>query len=216
VTATWHDISLPLDSDLPTWPDSPGVLTTWRASIKRGDVANVTQLSMDVHSGTHVDAPCHFLDDGATVDDLGLAPFVGSAVVIDTGAAPEITAEVLSAASIPPDAQRLLLRTANSSQLSGAPFRDDYAALTLDGAQWLVDTCDLRLVGIDYLSIQRYTEPPDVHRTLLGSGLAILEGLCLKDVVPGAYELVCLPLRLIGVEGAPARAILMPPTPKSV
>ncbi len=215
MTARWQDISLPLDSDLPTWPGSPGVLSTWRTSIKHGDVANVTQLSMDVHSGTHVDAPCHFLEAGATVDELGLVPFVGSAVVVDTGAALEITAEVLDAASIPQDAERLLLRTANSSQPVRVPFREDYAALTLDGAQWLVDTCDLRLVGIDYLSIQRYTEPPDVHRTLLGSGLAILEGLRLKDVIPGAYELVCLPLRLIGVEGAPARAILMPPNPKS-
>ncbi len=215
MTATWQDISLPLDADLPTWPGSPGVLTTWRTSIQQGDVTNVTQLSMDVHSGTHVDAPRHFLDAGTTVDQLGLAPFVGSAVVIDTGAAPEITAEVLAAASIPPDTERLLLRTANSSRPARAPFREDYAALTLDGAQWLVDTCNLQLVGIDYLSIQRFTEPPDVHRTLLGSGLAILEGLCLKDVVPGAYELVCLPLRLIDVEGAPARAILMPPNPES-
>jgi arylformamidase len=215
VTARWQDISLPLDSDLPTWPGSPGVLSTWRTSIKHGDVANVTQLSMDIHSGTHVDAACHFLDGGATVDELGLAPFMGSAVVVDTGAAQEITAEVLDTASIPRDAERLLLRTTNSSQPIRAQFREDYAALTLDGAQWLVDTCDLRLVGIDYLSIQRYTEPPDVHRTLLGSGLAILEGLCLKDVVPGAYELVCLPLRLVGVEGAPARAILMPPNPES-
>jgi arylformamidase len=165
---------------------------------------------MDVHSGTHVDAPLHFLDGGATVDELGLAPFIGSAVVIDTGAALEINAEVLSAASIPPDAQRLLLHTANSSQQTPVSFREDYAALTLDGAQWLVDTCDLQLVGIDYLSIQRFTESSDVHRMLLGAGVAILEGLSLKDVVSGPYELVCLPLRLIGVEGVPARAILMP------
>jgi arylformamidase len=184
-------------------------------SIERGDEANVTQLSMDVHSGTHVDAPLHFVDVGRSVEELGLGPFVGPAVVLDTGAAKEITAAVLAAAAIPRGTRRLLLRTVNSAQPTQRPFREDYAALTLDGAQWLVESCDLELVGIDYLSIQRFTEPPDVHRTLLGSGLAILEGLCLQDVVPGAYELVCLPLRLLGVEGAPARAILMPPSPES-
>jgi arylformamidase len=178
-------------------------------SIERGDAANVTQLSMDVHSGTHVDAPCHFIDTGQSIDELGLDPFVGPAVVLDTGPAKEIDGAVLDAAAIPPDTKRLLLRTVNSSQPARAPFREDYAALTLDGAEWLVDARDLELVGIDYLSIQRYTEPPDVHQTLLGSGLAILEGLDLRGVAPGAYELVCLPLRLIGVEGAPARAILM-------
>jgi len=209
VSASWHDISLPLDSDLATWPGSPGVLTTSRMSIERGDAANVTQLSMDVHSGTHVDAPCHFIDTGQSIDELGLDPFVGPAVVLDTGPAKEIDGAVLDAAAIPPDTKRLLLRTVNSSQPARAPFREDYAALTLDGAEWLVDARDLELVGIDYLSIQRYTEPPDVHQTLLGSGLAILEGLDLRGVAPGAYELVCLPLRLIGVEGAPARAILM-------
>lgn len=215
MSARWQDISLPLDAELPTWPDSPGLRTTWRTAIANGAVANVTQLSMDVHTGTHIDAPRHFLDDGATVDELGLAPFVGPAVVLDTGRAEALTAEVLGAASIPEGTERLLLRTLNSSLPMCAPFRESYAALTLDGAQWLVDTCDLRMVGIDYLSIQRYTEPPDVHRTLLRSGLAILEGLCLKDVAPGAYELVCLPLRMVGVEGAPARAILLPPTPES-
>jgi arylformamidase len=214
VSASWRDISLPLDSDLPTWPDSPGVLSTARMSIERGDVANVTQLSMDVHSGTHVDAPRHFLQDGQSIDQLGLDPFLGPAVVLDTGSAREIGAAVLDGAAIPPGTERLLLRTANSSQTSSATFQEDYAALTLEGAKWLVDACDLKLVGIDYLSIQRFTEPPDVHRTLLGSGLAILEGLCLRDVVPGAYELVCLPLRLVGVEGAPARAILMPISPR--
>ncbi len=211
----WWDISLPLDSELPTWPDSPGVQCASRLSIERGDDANVTQLSMDVHSGTHVDAPRHFVETGQSLDELGLDPFVGPAVVLNTGSAEEITATVLAAAAIPRETRRLLLKTMNSEQPTRGAFREDYAALTLDGAEWLVEACDLTLVGIDYLSIQRYTEPPDVHRTLLGSGLAILEGLCLTDIAPGAYELVCLPLRLVGVEGAPARAILMPPSPES-
>jgi arylformamidase len=210
MTATWHDISVPLGINLPTWPDSPGVQRTSRMSIARGDVANVTQLSIDVHTGTHVDAPLHFLEQGQSVEELGLTPFIGPAVVVDTGAAKKITAAVLNAAAIPDGTERLLLRTANSLRPGSfqTPFDEDYAALTLDGAQWLA-TRHLRLVGIDYLSIQRYSESPEVHRALLRSGLTILEGLCLEDIAAGAYELVCLPLRLIDVEGAPARAILM-------
>jgi arylformamidase len=213
VTARWQDISVALDRDLPTWPGSPGVLTKLRASIGEGNDANVTQLSIDVHTGTHVDAPRHFVDHGETLEELGLDPFIGPAIVLDTGPAQEITASVLDAAAIPDDTERLLLRTANSSRpdLYRTPFNTSYAALTLDGAEWLAAK-DLRLVGIDYLSIQRYTEPPDVHRALLGAGIPILEGLSLAEVTPGAYELICLPTRLVNVEGAPARAILLPST----
>jgi arylformamidase len=217
VIREWHDISVALDGDLPMWPGSPGVLTKLRNSISRSDDANVTQLSIDVHTGTHIDAPLHCIDHGATVEDLGLKPFIGSAVVVDTGPAKEITASVLEAAMIPDDTERLLLRTANSSRpdLYRTPFDEDYVALTLDGAEWLAAK-PLRLVGIDYLSIQRYSEPPAVHQTLLGAEIPILEGLCLADVTVGAYELVCLPMRLVNVEGAPARAILLPSNPMSL
>jgi arylformamidase len=212
VTVEWHDISVALDGHLPTWPGSPGVLTKLRTSIAGGDVANVTQLSIDVHTGTHVDAPRHFIDHGETVEGVGLDPFIGPAVVLDTGSVKKITAAVLEGAMVPDGTERLLLRTANSSQqdMYRTPFDKDYAALTLDGAEWLA-TKRLRLVGIDYLSIQRYSEPPDVHRALLGAGIPILEGLRLAEVTPGAYELICLPIRLVNAEGAPARAILLPP-----
>jgi arylformamidase len=211
VTAGWHDISVALETDLPTWPGSPGVLTKLRMAIADGEDANVTQLSLDVHSGTHVDAPRHFGDDGETVEEIGLVPFVGPAVVLDTGSVKEITASVLDAAGMPDETERLLLRTANSLRpdMYQTPFDEDYAALTLDGAEW-VAAKRLRLVGIDYLSIQRYSEPPDVHRVLLSAGIPILEGLRLADVTPGAYQLICLPIRLANVEGAPARAILLP------
>jgi arylformamidase len=217
VTAEWHDISVALDDDLPTWPGSPGVLTKLRMSIAQGDDANVTQLNIDIHSGTHVDAPRHCIDHGKRLEDVGLDPFIGPAVVLDTGSVKEITAAVLGAAMVPDGTERLLLRTANSSQpdMYKRPFDEDYAALTLDGAEWLA-TKRLRLVGIDYLSIQRYSEPPDVHRALLGAGMSILEGLHLAEVAPGPYELICLPIRLVNVEGAPARAILLPPSPMSL
>lgn len=212
MTVEWHDISVALDAGLPTWPGSPGVLTKLRMAIAHGEDANVTQLSIDVHSGTHVDAPRHFSDHGETVEEIGLVPFVGPAFVLDTSSVKEITASVLDAAGMPDETERLLLRTANSLQpdMYQKPFDADYAALTLDGAEW-VAAKRLRLVGIDYLSIQRYSEPPDVHRVLLNAGIPILEGLRLAEVTPGAYQLVCLPIRLANVEGAPARAILLPP-----
>jgi len=209
--AGWHDISVAIDGDLPTWPGSPGARSELRMAIAWGDDANVTQLSIDVHTGTHVDAPRHFVEGGATVEELGLDPFVGAAVVIDTGSASEITASVLGEMEIPHGTERLLLRTKNSARadMYRVPFDEGYAALTLDGAE-LLAARGLRLVGIDYLSIQRYTAPPDVHRALLGAGVAILEGVSLADVEPGSYELICLPMRLVGAEGSPARAILLP------
>ena len=211
MTREWHDVSVVLDTTLPTWPGSPGIVTSLRSAISRGDPANVTQLSVDVHSGTHVDAPLHFVPDGATVEDMGLEPFIGPALVVDTGPAKNVTAATLAAARIPEGTERLLLRTADSPQpdMYSEPFDEAFAGLTLDGAEWLAERRP-RLVGIDYLSIQRYSEPPDVHQVLLGAEVAILEGLLLAGVTPGPYELVCLPMRLANVEGAPARAILMP------
>ena len=184
-------------------------------AIARGDEANVSQLTMDVHTGTHVDAPRHFVADGAVVEQLGLDVLIGPALVIDTGSATEIGAEVLDALGLP-RLERVLLRTANSAnpRLYQAPFDEDYAALTLDGAEWLV-AHGVRLIGIDYLSVQRYALTKDIHRVILGAGIAILEGLDLRNVAAGDYELVCLPLRLDGVEAAPARAILLSPEPRS-
>lgn len=200
---------MPLDESLPLWPESPGLRTEPLMSLAAGDEANVTQLSMDVHTGTHVDAPRHFFDTGATVEDIGLDPFVGPAFVLGTGPAKEISASVLADAEIPGGTERLLLSTPNSAKPIEPTFDEDYAALTPDGARWLLENLDLKLVGIDYLSIQRYVDPPDVHLELLGAGVAILEGIRLGEVPPGRYELMCLPLRLVGTEGAPARAILL-------
>jgi arylformamidase len=211
VANRWYDISVALGDDLPVWPGSPGVSTALRHSLERGDETNTSQLSLDVHSGTHVDAPWHVAASGISVEEMGLDPFIGPTVVIDTGPASEITAAVLNAAAIPEGTERLLLRTANSGRPDAyrLQFDEDYAALTLDGAEWLA-TRDLCLLGIDYLSIQRYSAPLDVHRVLLEQGIALLEGISLSDVAPGDYELICLPMRLLNVEGAPARAILLP------
>lgn len=208
----WQDISALLAPELPIWPGSPGVLTTSRMSIAAGDDANVSQLEMDVHTGTHVDAPHHFVHGAAAVEDLGLDPFIGPAVVADAGGAVEISAAVLEGFGLPERTQRLLLRTVNSSKADAyrTPFDPDYTALTLDGAEWLAARGEIRLIGIDYLSIQRYELTTDIHRVILDAGIAILEGLDLHATAPGEYELVCLPLRLASVEASPARAILRP------
>ena len=208
---TFIDISWPLGPDTPVWPGSPGIETAAHNAIARGDVANVTRLTMDVHTGTHVDAPRHFLPGGVCVEELGLEPFIGDAFVAEVEDAQEIDAALLETAGIPTSVRRLLLRTRNSNDgtWSASPFRRDYAALTASGAKWAVER-QLALIGIDYLSIQRFDDPPDTHEILLRAGVAILEGLDLSRVKQGRYTLVCLPLRLQASEAAPARAILLP------
>jgi arylformamidase len=210
MTPKFIDISWPLGPNTPVWPGSPGIETSSHLAMARGDAANATRLTMDVHTGTHVDAPRHFVPDGAFLEELGLEPFVGDAYVARIGDVQEIDADALEAAGIPPTVRRLLLATSNSRDGSSSttPFREDYAALTPGGAQWAV-TRGLALIGIDYLSIQRYSDPPDTHEILLGAGIAILEGLALSGVEEGSYTLVCLPLRLLSCEAAPARAILL-------
>jgi arylformamidase len=212
MTTRYLDISRTLGRDTPVWPGSPGLATSLHMSMGKGDVANATLVRMDAHTGTHVDAPLHFVAEGDELETLGLDPFVGDALVADTGAARRIDAATLEALGVPADARRLLLRTANSrdARFRDGEFRPDYAALTGDGAQWVVDR-GIRLIGIDYLSIQLYDDPPKAHQVLLEAGVAILEGLDLAAVDEGRYTLICLPIRLLQAEAAPARAILLPP-----
>jgi len=204
------DISIPLDGSTPTWPGSPGFDTGELLSMEKGDPANVSSLTLDVHTGTHVDAPRHFLPHGSTVESLDLGAMVGPVFIVDSGAALAVNADILERASVPEGTTRLLLRTLNSTERDRrpAPFREDFVALTADGAQWVVDR-GIRLVGIDYLSIQRFTDPADTHEILLEAGVVILEGLDLVNADPAeTYELICLPVLLAGAEAAPARALL--------
>jgi arylformamidase len=205
------DISMPLVGDIPTWPGSIGLTTSALSSIAAGDEANVTRVEMDVHTGTHVDAPLHFVPDGKTLGEVGLDPFVGPAYVVDVTGTAVIDAATLEGAQIPDDTTRLLLRTDNSfdPKRHRAPFDPDYAALSKGGAQWVVDR-GIRLVGIDYMSIQRHEDSFDTHRVILGAGTVIVEGLRLADARPGRWILMCLPVNLAGAEAAPARAVLLP------
>lgn len=207
----FYDITLPLSPNLPVWPGDPPIELERIARMEDGAPANVSRLAGTVHIGTHIDAPRHFIADGATVDTLPPDLFIGRAVVVDLTEAEAITAAVLEAADIPPRTRRLLLKTRNSALWAAEEraFREDYVAVTPDGAEWLVRH-GVRLVGVDYLSVAPYTDPVPTHRILLGAGVVILEGVNLAAVPPGRYTLYCLPLRLQGAEGAPARALLVP------
>ena len=203
------DISVPLQSDMPIWPGSQDLCLKSLMSIENGDQTNVSRLDLDVHAGTHVDAPLHYIMGGASVEQMSLDILLGPAFILYLPQVDIITADTLSASSIPEGTERLLLRTKNSEFWNTPPaeFRTDYAALTEDAAKWIVEH-GIRLIGIDYLSVQCYNDNSETHEILLGANVIIIEGLNLTDIVPGHYELICLPLRLVGSEGAPARVVL--------
>ena len=208
---TLYDISLPLSPDLPIWPGDSPLSLIQTMSMDTGADANVSRLEAGVHSGTHVDAPHHFLNDGRTVETLPLDALVGPAYVLRIADDVSlITAEVLSRASIPEGTTRLLLRTRNSRwwQRGDKTFHEDFVAVTADGAAWMV-AHDIRLVGVDYLSVAPYDDGVPTHRILLEAGIVIIEGCDLSRVPQGEYDLYCLPLKLVGAEGAPARTILI-------
>ena len=207
-----YDISVPLRADMPTYPGEPGPRLQFAKQLSKGDSANVSVLSLGSHTGTHVDAPSHFLDGAPGVDSLPPEALVGPAFVAEHGGESHITAADLDALGIPADCQRLLFKTRNGRLWDDAEFQRDFIALAQDGARALAER-GMRLVGIDYLSIERFRpDRHEVHETLLASGVVILEGLDLRQVPPGEYLLVCAPLNVVGAEGAPARVFLIDQT----
>ena len=200
-----HDITLTISPELPVWPGDPQVSLPKPARMARGDTYTLTRLDISAHTGTHLDAPAHFIADGAGVETLDLNVLIGPALVVDAGDADLLTAEVLQRLPIPAGAQRVLFKTRSSALWDRAEdgFVEDFVAVSGDGAQWLVDR-GVRLVGIDYLSIGDH----DAHVALLGAGVVALEGLDLRAIDPGEYELLCLPVRFIGSDGAVSRAVL--------
>jgi arylformamidase len=203
------DISVPLHPGIPTWPGSDGIKVLRTKRLEEGDAVNVSRLDCDVHVGTHVDAPRHFLKDGGTVDSLSLDVLIGPAMVIHLPEAAIITPRELEQAHLPQRTERVLIRTRNSDLWAAGiqEFNNDFIALSVEAAVW-VARHDIKLIGIDYLSIQPFYGPTSVHEILMKKKIAILEGLNLSHVPAGRYELICLPLKLMGVEGAPARAVL--------
>jgi arylformamidase len=188
------DVSVPVRPGMITYPGDPEVRLERVSSIADGDVVNLSRLDLGVHSGTHVDAPLHFVDGGPSVETLPLDVLVGPCVVV----------EGLDVAAVPPGAERVLFKTPNGRLWEREEFTEDFAELDGEAARALV-AGGVRLVGIDYLSIG----DEEAHRILLGAGVVAVEGLDLREVEPGEYRLVCAPLKLVGAEGAPARVLLL-------
>lgn len=208
----YFDISIPITPTVTVWEGDPPVIVERAVSMDAGASYNVTRLDMGAHTATHVDAPAHFLPGGRGVDALDLDALVGPARVAEFDQTRGITAADLEAAGIPAGTERLLLKTPNSRLWRSHPgaFYRDFVGVTAGGARWLVQR-GVRLVGIDYLSIEGtddiYSGAP-VHHVLLEAGVIILETLNLSAVEPGEYTLLCLPLNIPGADGAPARAVL--------
>jgi len=204
----WIDASLLLQSGMLTWPGDPLVKITQFKAISRGDSSNVSLLSLGAHTGTHMDAPRHFFDGGPGMDQLPLEALIGPARVIAIRDRVSIQARELRANRIR-RGERIIFKTHGSTARWRKPgFDRDYVYVTSEAASFLADRA-VRLVGVDYLSVGGYKKDShETHRTLLGAGVCILEGLELSRVPPGRYDLIALPLRILDADGAPARVVL--------
>jgi arylformamidase len=206
------DVSLPIGPDLLVWPGDPPVEVVPRLRLAAGDPANVSELRMGTHTGTHVDPPNHFVEGTTGIDLVRLELLYGPAVVADARHLDRpIEPADLDALGLPEGAERVLLRTANSELWRHLPvaFPDVYACLTPEAARWVVER-GIRLIGLDFLSVEaKGAEGHPVHHTLLENGVVIIEGLNLGEVDPGNYTLSCMPLRIVDGDGGPARAILI-------
>jgi arylformamidase len=204
----WIDVSVPLSSGMAHWPGDPEPSFERISEISQGAAANVTMCRMTAHTGTHMDAPCHFLDGGGGIDRFPLALAVGPARVIEVSDAPVLGWAQLESKNIQPG-ERVLLKTRNSNRRwDNQDFDTDFVALDASGARLLADR-RVSLIGVDYLSVGLFQgDGVETHQILLKSGIWILEGLNLTATPEGEYELICLPLRIAGCDGSPARAIL--------
>ena len=207
--AIYYDISVPVVHEGLVYPGNPGISITPQQEISKGAGANVSTLSFGSHTGTHVDAPKHFFDDGLGVDALALDVLMGPCVLICVEDNVMAVGEKELKLHELKSHTRVLIKTRNSSYIRDRDFHDDYTYLAPDGASYLAKL-GVKLVGIDYLSIEQFhSGHHKTHRTLLEQGIVIVEGLDLSGPPMGPYELRVLPLRLAGLDGAPARAVLV-------
>jgi arylformamidase len=202
-TTKWIDVSVPIGSGMVHWPDNPPIDIYPVMDVERGDICTVSALKMGTHTGTHIDAPNHFLRGGAGVDEIALEKLIGPARVIEIKDPVAVKAEELRLHNLG-IRERLLFKTSNSERCwKTSEFIPDFVSIAEDAASYLASVNTLS-VGIDYLS----AGSPETHRALLGAGVVIIEGLNLAGISPGDCELLCLPLKILGGDGAPARVLL--------
>jgi arylformamidase len=205
LTTGWIDVSVPIYDGMVHWPDNPPVEIETVMDLKRGDICTVTALKMSAHTGTHIDGPSHFLANGSGTDAIPLQNLLGHARVVEIEDPKAITQAELRKKNLG-HCERLLFKTLNSERCwNGPEFVSDFVPIAEDAANYLAELKTLA-IGVDYLSVGN----PAAHRTLLGAGVVLIEGLNLSEVSAGEYELLCLPLKIRGGDGAPARALLRP------
>ena len=209
-TSGWMDISVPLSDGMLHWPEDPPIEIKRVIDMKNGDEYNLTHVSMAVHTGTHMDAPCHFRRSGISIDKMPLTASVGEARVI------EITDnEFINVEEIRPHrirkGERILFKTKNSKRKwINKPFNRKFVHLSIEAAKYLSER-KVQTIGIDYLSIGGYEgNVVEVHDIILKAGIWVIEGLDLSKIEPGDYNLICLPIKIAGSDGAPARALVSP------
>lgn len=207
-----YDVSVPLSANTPTYPGDPGIQIKPSLLLANGDHANVSLINFGLHSGTHVDAPAHFIEGGAKVGSMPLDSLLGEAEVIEVAPHIDVIDERFVAGNCARGSQRVLFKTRNSLFWGDTErgFHEDYVYIDPDAARWLVES-GVKLVGIDYLSVEKFNSDSfPTHLAFLSTGVVIVEGLDLRAVPAGQYELLCLPLKIAGGsgDGAPARVIL--------
>jgi arylformamidase len=206
----WIDVSVTVRHGMPHWPDDPPVVIERVMDTSRGDDCTVSHVAMGVHTGTHMDAPMHFIHGGRTLDQMPLGATIGEARVVEIADPHEITVEELRPHGLRAG-ERVLFRTSNSTRCwQSDTFTEDFVYISEPAARYLAEV-GVQTVGVDYLSVGGYAaDGVTIHRILLGAGIWIIEGLDLSAVHHGRYELICLPVRMHEADGAPARAILRP------
>lgn len=204
--AKFYDISVNLQESMPLWPGDPGFKWTQTKSLEEGDVANVSVISMGSHTGTHIDAPVHFVKGSNTIDKVPVEVLIGKATVFQLDCHNRITAADLVKLDLD-DVDRALFKTRNSGLWAKADFTPDFVSFDIPAAKYLVGK-GVKLVGIDYLSVGPFEDGVGVHRAFLENNIVVVESINLSEVPGGEYELICLPLRVLGSEGAPARTLL--------
>jgi len=204
----WTDVSMPMDANLAVWPGDPEFKLEAARRVADGASCNVSQIAISLHTGTHIDSPWHFKDNGKQTHEIDTDLFFGDAEVREAPGRPSIEADDLGPAPLP---KRLLLRTDNSEHSHEQPFRENFVALEPSAAQRIVDE-GVRLIGIDYLSIEPFgRKAHETHHILLEHEVLIVEGLRLGHVPPGTYPFTMLPMPVVGADGAPARAFIALP-----